>query len=129
MAECRWLLDRPVSNSGRLKGIIEELAALRGWPWRVELAANPDDVLAGPVAGAATVGAAVELPPQPKPQLPPHPDVIVVTADSAVLDCCPAWFNLAAETVCSHVPSAKIIDLGGVGGSLDGDSVDCYPTE
>ena len=56
-SECRWLLDRPVSNSGRLKRIIEDLAALRGWPWRVELVANPDVLLADPVTA---VGAAVE---------------------------------------------------------------------
>ncbi len=41
VAECRWLLDQPVSNSGRLKGIIEEMAAARGWPWRAELVPNP----------------------------------------------------------------------------------------
>ena len=37
VAECRWFLDRPVSNSGRLKRIIEDLAATRGgpgtWSW------------------------------------------------------------------------------------------------
>ena len=45
-AECRWFLDRPVSNSGRLKALMEELAAARGWPWRVELVPDPDAVLA-----------------------------------------------------------------------------------
>jgi hypothetical protein len=88
VAECRWFLDRPVSNSGRLKGIIEELAADRGWPWQVELAADPDAVLADP-----------------------GPDVVVATADSAILDRCPAWFNLAREVVARHIPTAWVVEL------------------
>ena len=31
VSECLWYLDRPVSNSGRLKTLMEELAAARGW--------------------------------------------------------------------------------------------------
>src|SRR5690606_1232935 len=32
-----WLLDRPVSNSGRLELALRELATERGWPWTIEL--------------------------------------------------------------------------------------------
>ncbi len=107
--ECRWLLDRPVSNSGRLKGIIEGLAAARGWPWQVELVPNPDAVLSAP----GTAGVAVQLPPQ---QVGTDcqtvlPGIIAATADSAILDRCPAWFNLARETTVRHVPSAKVLKL------------------
>jgi hypothetical protein len=87
VSACTWYLDRPVSNSGRLKRIIEEQAAAHGWSWQVELVANPDPVLA-------------------------QSDQIVATADSAVLDRCRAWFNLARETVVRHVPAASVIDLG-----------------
>ena len=45
VTESVWYLDRPVSNSGRLKGIMEQLAAERGWAWRVELVDDPDAVL------------------------------------------------------------------------------------
>jgi hypothetical protein len=90
VCECRWLLDRPVSNSGRLKRIIEELAAARGWPWQVELAPNPDVLLADPAVGV---------------------DIVVATADSAILDRCPAWFNLARATIVGQVPSATVVDL------------------
>lgn len=83
-----WYLDRPVSNSGRLKRVMEEVAAAHGWPWRVELVPNPDPLLA----------AASE---------------IVATADSAVLDRCRAWFNLAGEVIIGHVPAATVIDLSG----------------
>ena len=81
-----WYFDRPVSNSGRLKKIMQELAAARGWPWEIELVRNPDEVL------AATTE-------------------IIATADSAVLDRCPRWFNLAREVVDRHVPGARIVPL------------------
>ena len=42
VGEALWLLDRPVSNSGRLKKIIEDLAGQRGWTWQVELVHDPD---------------------------------------------------------------------------------------
>jgi hypothetical protein len=86
VAEAVWLLDRPVSNSGRLKRLMEDHAAAQGWPWRVELAADPDRVL-------------VDLP------------EVVATADSAILDRCRRWFNLARQTVESEVPGARVVDL------------------
>ena len=48
---------------------MEKLAAERGWPWSVELVDDPDRLL----AEAAEV---------------------VATADSGILDCAAAWFNL-----------------------------------
>jgi len=84
--EWRWYLDRPVSNSGRLKRIMEELAAARGWPWTVELVPNPDAVL------SATAE-------------------IIATADSVVLDRCRRWFNLAREVVERRVPAANVVPL------------------
>lgn len=88
VAECRWYLDRPVSNSGRLKGMIDALAAEHGWPWQVELVPNPDHQL------AAT-------------------EQIVATADSVILDHCQAWLNLGREVVARHVPQAWIVPLPG----------------
>jgi len=35
----------------------------------------------------------------------------IVTADSAILDRCTAWFNLAGETIARHVPDAWIPSL------------------
>jgi hypothetical protein len=87
VSEAVWLLDRPVSNSGRLKEIIDHLAQERHWLWRVELIADPDPVLAAS-------------------------DQIVATADSVILDRCAAWFNLAGETVAKLVPEARVIRLG-----------------
>jgi hypothetical protein len=83
-----WYLDRPVSNSGRLKKIMQELAAAHGWRWQIELVQNPDEVL------AATAE-------------------VIATADSAVLDRCRQWFNLAREVVDRHVPGARVVPLAG----------------
>jgi hypothetical protein len=85
---CHWYLDRPVSNSGRLKCILEQVGAVHGWPWHAELVQDPDGLLA----------AATE---------------VVATADSAILDRSAAWFNLARETIARHVHDALIPNLGG----------------
>jgi hypothetical protein len=102
-AQCRWLLDGPVSNSGRLRGVIQQRAARGGWAWTVELSADPDSVLVrGPAgADAPAVGCLGSTPP-----------VIVATADSAILDRCGPWFNLARETIRRHVPGARLVELG-----------------
>jgi hypothetical protein len=89
VAECHWLLDRPVSNSGRLKTIIGQVAAERGWTWQAELATDVDGVL---VQSAA----------------------IVASADCAVLDRCRRWSNLACEVIRRRVPAARVVPLGGV---------------
>ncbi len=86
VSECLWYLDRPVSNSGRLKKIIEAVAARHGWNWQAELVSNPDALL--------VVG-----------------DQVIASADSAVLDRCAAWFNLARETIARHVPGANLVSL------------------
>src|SRR5262249_44713641 len=39
---CRWLLDRPVSNSGRLRAYVLDMAKQHGWRWDVEVVMNPD---------------------------------------------------------------------------------------
>src|SRR5262245_65209984 len=44
-ASALWLLDQPVSNSGRLAQRIREMAAEHNWPWGVEVVMNPDKVL------------------------------------------------------------------------------------
>jgi hypothetical protein len=84
----RWYLDRPVSNSGRLSGIVREVGDEAGWNWTTSLVADPDRILAE------------------------SPDV-VVTADSWILDRCPRWFNLAAHIVRSRIPTANVIQMSG----------------
>jgi len=83
-----WLLDKPVSNSGRLKTLIGELARKNDWPWEIELAFSPDAEL--------TKG-----------------DLIAATSDSVVLNACREWVNLATEIISRRLPSTSIIDLSG----------------
>lgn len=83
---CRWLFDRPVSNSGRIGQITEDVAAERGWPWCCELCLSPDPVLV-------------------------ESQKVVVSADSVILDGCERWFNLAAWTVQRFIPQAWVVDL------------------
>lgn len=85
---CHWFLDQPVSNSGRLRGLLLELAAARGWPWEVELVPDPDPILAA------------------------RPGCVVATADSVILDRCASWFNLAAAVVDHAAPDCFRINLG-----------------
>jgi len=83
---CRWWLDQPVSNSGRLKSMLLDLAAREHWPWDVELVFSPDKVLSE------------------TPQ-------IIATSDSVILDHCAHWFNLARWLIEMQVPQAWRIDL------------------
>jgi hypothetical protein len=83
---CRWWLDSPVDNAGRLKAIIHEIGAEAGWPWEVELVTNPDRVL------SAT-------------------EQIVSSSDHAILDRCQRWFNLAREVISQYVPQARVLDF------------------
>lgn len=83
----RFLLDQPVSNSGRLRQRILERSA--GWPLRAEvtLVPDPDPLLAGGDR--------------------------IVTADSALLDTCSGWFSLARRIISHAIPEAWLVDIHG----------------
>jgi hypothetical protein len=100
---CLWYLDRPVSNSGRLRGLLMEVASMQGRDWSVELVYNPDPILAAS-------------------------DEVVATADSAILDRCSAWFPLARFVIEEGVPTARVVALGtGDGGAPTGGLQDPNP--
>ena len=86
VGSCRWFLDEPVSNSGRLKTMLRVAAEECGWRWQIELVPDPDGVLI-------------------------RSDQIVATADSQILDQAKRWFNLAKFAIDSRVPDAWIVDL------------------
>lgn len=69
-----WLLDSPVSNSGKLKEMILLIGKNEGFNWGVELLPNPDKTL---IESAD----------------------IIASSDSLVLDHCHNWLNLAALDV------------------------------
>jgi hypothetical protein len=88
--EAVWYFDSPVSNSGRLKTLVRETAQAHGWNWTVELVKDPDPVLI-------------------------ESSGLVVSADSAILDGCTAWLNLARDIIARSVPAAHVVDLSELG--------------
>ena len=74
-----WYFDTPVSNSGRLKVQLYEIAAKEGFPWDISLVYNPDQVLA-----ASTD--------------------IVISSDGWVLEQSLYWFNF-----CSYLLEQQLI--------------------
>lgn len=91
IGQVRWFFDRPVSNSGRIRALVLEIARDRDVAWSVDLVDDPDPVLKGS-------------------------DAVIATADSAILDAGPRWFNLARDVVES---------IGGLGRVLDLSSGEC----
>jgi hypothetical protein len=81
-----WLLDSPVSNSGRLKALIGELADKNNWNWEIQLLLSPDAELI-------------------------KTDQIVASSDSVILDGCRKWTNLAAEIIKQKLNQAIVIHL------------------
>jgi len=86
VTDCLWLLDSPVSNSGRLKTLIGELGDKDNWKWEIELLLSPDARLI-------------------------KTDLIVASSDSVVLDGCKRWVNLARAIIENKLPRAHLIDL------------------
>ena len=86
ISNVQWLLDRPVSNSGRLKTLITERAGENGWDWMVDLVVSPDAVLT-------------------------KVDQVVATSDSVVLDKCSRWLNLTRRIIESELPETNLVDL------------------
>jgi hypothetical protein len=81
-----WLLDRPVSNSGRLAARIGEIAAQNDWPWQVETVFNPDSTIISSPA-------------------------IAITSDSSILDQVERWVDLKSYLIQRVVSDAWLIDL------------------
>ncbi len=83
---CRWYLDQPVSNSGRLKQMLRELAEEHDWRWEIELVPDPDFVLS-------------------------QTEKTVASSDSQILDKANRWFDLAKYTINHRVADKWIVDL------------------
>jgi len=81
-----WFLDSPVSNSGRLKTIIGQLAHKNNWNWEIELVPSPDAELK-------------------------KTEQIVVSSDSVILDECKSWVNLAVEIITRKIKNSWIVDF------------------
>ncbi len=86
-ANCvNWFLDAPVSNSGRLKKMIENIGKENGYKWTVRLENRPDYLLA-------------------------DSENIVISSDGWILNRCTSWFNLSALIIEEIVTYANIIEV------------------
>ncbi|QGJ68760.1 DUF434 domain-containing protein [Planctomycetales bacterium 10988] len=86
VSQCHWLLDSPVSNSGRLKTILQGIAEGRRWNWETTLVPDPDQELMAS-------------------------DEIVISSDSLILDHAQRWFNLVRHTIDQRISDAWIVHL------------------
>jgi hypothetical protein len=85
-ASAVWVLDQPVSNSGRLAQRIREMSFEREWPWNIDVVMNPDKVILAS-------------------------DQIAVTSDSYILDGVKGWINLGESLIMKRLSESWVIDL------------------
>ena len=74
----RWLLDSPVSNSGRLLHFLAELSERKGYNWEMKLVFDPDKVLA-------------------------ISQLVVISSDGEILNSAQRWFNLGEYLVDNYL--------------------------
>ncbi len=81
-----WILDKPISNSGRLAQRIRDLARDHKWDWSVDTAFNPDsEIIAS--------------------------NRIVISADGPILDRVERWANFSKYLLEKRLADAWLIDL------------------
>jgi len=81
-----WVLDRPVSNSGRLAKRVRDCADQNGWPWTVETAFNPDREIV-------------------------LSDRIAITSDGPLLDQVRLWTNFNRYLIEKRLDEPWLVDL------------------
>lgn len=87
LSAVKWFFDSPVSNSGRLKKLLETESIRQGWNnWEIELLNNPDRILA-------------------------KTNAVIVSTDSWILDRCERWVNLAKYIIEEKIQNTCVIDL------------------
>jgi len=82
----KWVLDRPVSNSGRLAKRVRDCADQNGWPWMVETAFNPDREI-------------------------DSSDRIAITSDGPLLDQVKHWTNFNRHLIEKRLDGPWLVDL------------------
>ena len=80
-----WILDKPVSNSGRLKGLILEIAEKFGYNWEVILDNNPDKYIV-------------------------EKNEIAISSDGWIIEQV-QWFNLGAYIIENKIAEADVINF------------------
>ncbi|WP_338767156.1 DUF434 domain-containing protein [Bernardetia sp. ABR2-2B] len=88
--ETIWVLDSPISNSGRLKKIMEDLAEEKKWNWKVLLEKHADKAIV---------------------ELSQNENHIVASCDAWITINASSWINLCSFIVKNYVPSAWVLDF------------------
>jgi len=81
-----WVLDSPISNSGRLAQRIRELANEKGWNWNVETLFNRDAAIS-------------------------KSKRVVISSDSHILDGTQRWLNFNRYLIGERLADSWLIDL------------------
>ncbi len=84
--EIIWYFDSPVSNSGRLKTILSQLATEQNLNWQIHLVNNPDKTIA-------------------------ENGEIAISSDGWVLDNSKNWFNLLAYLLENKIENAEVVNF------------------
>lgn len=84
IVHAHWFFDSPVSNSGRMKTTLYELATEKGFPWDIDLVYSPDKTLA-------------------------ERNAIVVSSDGWIIDQVDGWTNLVRHVIDNFIPNANVV--------------------
>ncbi|MEL6190402.1 MAG: DUF434 domain-containing protein [Bacteroidota bacterium] len=90
IAGAYWLLDAPISNSGRLKHLMEGIAEEKGFHWQIELDNSPDK------------------------RIKEEKESVAITSDGQILDHVDTWTNLHRHII-EGLSESQIIQLKGIG--------------
>ena len=84
--EVFWFFDSPVSNSGKLKVMMHEIAEENKWNWDIQLVYNPDKAVVAQ-------------------------KMIAISSDSWVMDRVSVYFNLNRMIIDSMQPQPPILNF------------------
>ena len=88
--ETIWVLDSPISNSGRLKQIMTDLAEEKKWNWKVKLEKHADKSIV---------------------ELSQNENHIVASCDAWITINASNWVNLCSFIVKNYILSAWVLDF------------------
>ena len=88
--ETIWVLDSPISNSGRLKKVMEDLAEEKKWNWKVKLEKHADKSIV---------------------ELSQNSTYIVASCDAWITINASKWINLCRFIIENYIPDAWVLDF------------------
>lgn len=88
--ETIWILDAPISNSGRLKKIMEDLAEEKKWNWKIKLEKHADKSIV---------------------ELSQNENHSVASCDAWITINASNWVNLCSFVVKNYIPDAWVLDF------------------